>query len=130
MLTKNRDGAGIERDRTPAASRLRLADRDLAPNLDDRLYDAQPASVEVDVGPAHTECFSAAHAGRGEQEPQRVESVAVCRRRSEEWVAASQEWIPSDFWPPRGGSAASAGLRVSTVTQFPGESVTEFPRPA
>jgi hypothetical protein len=69
MLTKNRDGAGIESDRAPAPCRLRLADRDLAPNLDDRLYDAQPACVEVDVGPAQTKRFSAAHAGGGEQDP-------------------------------------------------------------
>ena len=68
--------AGVERDRPPAARRLRLADGHLAADLDDRLDDPQPAGVEVDVGPAQAERLAAAHAGRGEQHPQRVEPIA------------------------------------------------------
>lgn len=51
MLAQHGHCAGVEGDRPAAAGRLRFADGDLAPNLDDCLNDAQPACVEVDVGP-------------------------------------------------------------------------------
>ena len=74
-----------------------------------------PAGVEGDVSPTEADRFAPAHAGGGEQAPTARGGGRPTRRdcsRNARSVAASHAWTPSDFWPARGGSAASAGLRA------------------
>jgi hypothetical protein len=84
VLAEHSDRPAVERDRPAATGRLRLADRDLAPHLDDRLHDVQPVGVEVDVRPPEAECLASPHARRRQQHPQRVLPVARVGRGGQE----------------------------------------------
>lgn len=87
VLAHHCDRALVERDRPAALRGLRLTDHHLAAHLDDRLHDAQPSGIQVEVGPAQAERFASSHAGRCEQNPQSV------------------------TYMPRNGSAANSGSR-------------------
>ncbi len=69
MGAQHVDGCLVERDRSAAAVRLRLADRHRVPDSKDRLDDPDPPAVEIDVAPPESESLAAARPGRGEQDP-------------------------------------------------------------
>ena len=111
-----RHGAAVERDRSSATSRLRLADGHDAADLGDGLDDPEPAGLEA-----------TSRQRRPSASPRRMPVVASTTQSVWSRSLDGLRLLPgtseaslhptrgcsSDFRPARGGSAASAGLRAS-----------------
>jgi hypothetical protein len=63
------DGLEVEGELAAAAGGLGLGDLGVVGDHDHGLADGQPAGVQVQVGPAHSQDFAAAHTGEGGQPP-------------------------------------------------------------
>lgn len=107
MLAQHRDGVGRQADVAPSAPRLWWFYSQARLGLFQRPFDAEHATVEIDVGPLQSEQLAAPQAGGKCNRRDRVEDVA------QETVEDGLDLIGRQLASTAGGFLMAATLRAS-----------------